>query len=299
MPASQDDNSTTKRSPWRRALNKLTPSRKNASPDGNIKKSRRIFSSPTKKMKKRSKKKAARKRGSSQESNQVVMVQILPKSPMRYEDSSVASCTENIRVARLEPESPPRILKPSDISFETEIIFNEIFQAYIRKFHNHGGSSENTEGCTLCSKGKEIMTPMVISVEKEQLTSATITVATSRDDDSMSILSSALSELTIPVSIRRPLSAGHFFNRFTTSVSMSSSKAADALICPCATMPPPREQEEDLYQYGDNTDDDGVEYDDDDESSGDESSRTSCSENDTNSQDETCETSPSVKLKSK
>ena len=302
MPTSQVDISTPKRSPWRRALSKLTPSRRNISPDGKTKKSRRVFSSPTKKMKKRSKKKAARKSGSSQESDQVVMVQILPKSPMRYEDSSVASCTDRIKMAGFVPESPPRILKPSKVSFETEIIFNEIFQAYIRKFHNHGGSFEDTEGCSLCSKGKEVMTPMVINVEKEHFTSATIIVATS-SDDSMSVISSAMSELTIPVSIRRPLWTGEFFNKFTTSVSMSVSNAADVFICPCATMPPPREQEED--SYGDNTDYDDVEHDDDDESfsnesSGNESSRTSSSEDYTNSQDESCETtSPSVKLKSK
>lgn len=264
MPTSQVDISTPKRSPWRRALSKLTltPSRRNISPDGNTKKSRRVFSSPTKKMKKRSKKKAARKSDSSQESDQVVMVQILPKSPMRYGDSGVAS--------RFVPESPPRILKPSKVSFETEIIFNEMLKAYIRKFHNHGGSFEDTEGCSLCSKGKEVMTPMVINVEKEHFTSATITVADS-NDDSMSVISSAMSELTIPLSIRlrRPLWTGEFFDKLTTSVSISVSNAAYVFICPCAKMPPPREQEED-YSYSDNTDYDDVEHDDDDKSSGDE-----------------------------
>ena len=79
---------------------------------------------------------------------------------------------------------------------------------------------------------------------------------------------------------------------------MSVSNAAYVFICPCAKMPPPREQEED-YSYSDNTDYDDVEHDDDDKSSGDEWSRTSSSEDYTNSQDESCETTrPSVKFKS-
>ena len=252
------DGSSPKRSPWRRALNKLTPPRSGTKPsDGRNKKNKGIFSSPAIKLKtRRSKKKPAKLGGSSNSDDAVVMVKILPKSPMRYADSIVGM--EQMLLARSEPASPPKMIQPSERTLETEEAFNEMFQAYIMKFHDHGSFAEDNESCSLCSKGKQIMTPMIINVEKVLTASSMMTETTSksRDADAMTLTSNAISEVTIPASIRHCLTPQEVVNSFTMCVSL----AADAFIWPCAVLPPTREGEE-SSNYDTNTD---TEDDDDD-----------------------------------
>lgn len=258
------DASSPKRSPWRRALNKLTPPRSGTkSSDDKNKKNKGIFSSQATKLKsRRSKKKAAKLDGSSKENEEVVTVQVLPKSPMRYVDSR--GMEHNISVVRSEPSSPPRIIKPSGRALETEEAFNEMFEAYIMRFHDHGVfSSEGNESCSLCSKGKQIIPPpmMVLNIEKKLSASSVITNATfkSRDTDTMSVISNAMSEVTIPISIMQRLTPQEVVNRFTLCVS----QAADAFTCPCVAMMSTREDEVGSnYDTNSDTEDDDVEHDD-------------------------------------
>lgn len=238
----QPQSSPKRSSPWRRALQKLTPPRKStqhredpSKNDGTERKKVSLFSSPVKKFQKRSKrrkKRLSKKDASLSDEDHVVTVQVLPKSPLRDPNMNVCSPFPS------RPLSPPRILKTSLRTLETENAFDEMFQSYIDKFHNHGALKLGSVAkCKVVNQKRKSLSPHDLP-RKVDLSSAESTSETScsvNDVRIIKLISKEVSDLTLPRPIRDPMSTLEVLSRFTFCVS----EVANALVCPCVSMSPP------------------------------------------------------------
>jgi hypothetical protein len=244
METLQPQSSPKRASPWRRALQKLTPPRKStlrnkSSDHTERKKTKGLFSTPVNKFKKRSK---GRKKSLSSklveslsDEEQVVTVQVLPKSPSTSPNRHNKTASEFKVCTR--PLSPPRILKTSTRTLETENAFDEIFQSYIDKFHNHGDL--NVGSFPKCKDVNETIIPQSYLLRKKaDLSSAESTSETScsvNDVRIVKLISKEISDVTLPRPIREPMSTLEVLSRLT----LCMSDVANAFACPCGTLSPP------------------------------------------------------------
>eukprot|EP00557_Chaetoceros_sp_GSL56_P007391 CAMPEP_0176493936 /NCGR_PEP_ID=MMETSP0200_2-20121128/9813_1 /TAXON_ID=947934 /ORGANISM="Chaetoceros sp., Strain GSL56" /LENGTH=318 /DNA_ID=CAMNT_0017891629 /DNA_START=155 /DNA_END=1111 /DNA_ORIENTATION=- len=248
MPTLQPQSTPKRPSPWRRALQKLTPPRKSTeriestSDDATEKKTKKsIFSTPVKKFKTRTRAKGRKNRLSNKEpsfndEDQVVTVHVLPKSPLRDPNqggtiSEIEVCTPGRR-----PLSPPRILKASIRTLETENTFDEMFQLYMKKFHNHGGVKGGCFAkCKFVNQKETQQSYLRKTADLSSTESTSETSCSMNDVRIVSMISKEVSDLTLPRPIREPMSTLEVLSRFT----LCMSEVANAFACPCVAMAPP------------------------------------------------------------
>lgn len=253
---------TPKRSPWRRRLFKRSPNKRSpkaaespmSASTVSTRGSATIFSSPVKSMRERKSRKELKKekksRGKHKKETQVVTVQILPKSPLRYDDEDDGNQGTKLEIA-CGPPSPPRIVKPSNRSLEVEQIFEKMFQEYIIKFHSHEKPSTygsfQGRSCSFCTSD-ENNSSQRYPMKARTMSHALRNVRDNGDPSSNSVeietstvVSSAVSAVTVPVAIR-PSIMSEVLHSFSKCVS-------ESLVCPGAKMPSSEEEEEVLQDY--------------------------------------------------
>lgn len=277
---------TPKRSPWRRRLFKRSPNKRSPkaaeSPMSTSTVSTRgsgtIFSSPTKSMRERKSRKELKKekklRGKHKKDTQVVTVQILPKSPLRYDNEDAGNHGTKLEITS-GPPSPPRIIKPSNRSLEAEQIFEKMFEEYIIKFHSHEKSSTfgslPGRSCSLCTSDENNSSqryPLKTRTMSHALRNVSASSNSKIEIETSTVVSSAVSAVTVPVAIRPSI---------MSEVLHSLSKCvSDSLVCPGGKMPSSEEEEEVLQDY----------YSSDYDLSGEESGDESCSFESSNGDDE-------------
>jgi hypothetical protein len=195
------------------------------SPSPETRSSKGNFLTPIRKFRQ---KKGTRKH--KKEENDVIMVTVLPKSPFRGENGlgGDAAVGEQAIVIR----SPPRILRPSKRSLETEQKFSQMLEAYILKYHNHHPTpaksvthevraTEHTHEDLFCEEATRSSIPTRIGSPSAEQTSETSRSEDYEDDlerktlgvyngncatlykkDSTTASISEISELTIPMDIQ-------------------------------------------------------------------------------------------------
>ena len=228
--------SGVKLSPWRRLRAKKSQS---ADHPDNKKSKKGIFSTPIRKLspKKRSKKKKEKKA----DVDELVTVKVLPKSPMRNENDN-----SNAQIIRIV-QSPPRILRPNVRSLETEETFNEMFQSYMMKYHNHEQIDVDIpvyeEEFILCEEASQCSISIPTHVGPPSAEDTSVTGTSEEDTIYFDQNGSVVSALTIPLEIRPSVhqSPGEVLRRF----SKRASEVADAFLsCGEYTLPSPREEDE-------------------------------------------------------
>ena len=271
---------TPKRSPWRRRLFKRSPNKRSPnaaeSPMSTSTVSTRgsgtIFSSPVKSMREQKSRKQLKKekklRGKHKKEAQIVTVHILPKSPLRYDDEDTGNQGTKLEITS-GPPSPPRIVKPSNRSLEEEQMFEQMFKEYIIKFHSHEKPSTygsfQGRSCSFCTSDETLLSqrhPMKTRTMSHALRNVRDNVDTTSNSveiETSTVVSSAVSAVTVPVAIR-PSIMSEVLHSFSKCVS-------ESLVCPGATMPSSEEGKEVLQDY----------YSSDYDLSGEESGDESCS----------------------
>lgn len=221
-----------KQSPWRRLRRKKSKSADHVddrcqTDKQKVKKG--IFSTPLRKMKKQSKKKKRTERNDRKDDH--VTVKVLPRSPHRVSP-------QQIHIV----QSPPRILKPHARSLETEQIFNDMFDSYIQRYHNHGQLDTS-----------QASVPRDIRHKSTTTGSAEDTSITSQEETILDQSRSVVSELTIPAEVR-------IVEMSTSKVLIEMSKRATQVAGTFFTCGLPREIEEDFEgEFDDEEDDDDEE----------------------------------------